>query len=312
MRQVMKYCVMWLLCLLEKSREFDVVCRFGGEEFAILLPETELEHAKYVAEQMRCAIARLSYEGLSVTASLGVSASCCDSVSPQDLLEQADKSLYFAKRSGRNRTVSWADVPRDIEIDESKLSRKTTDGIREIPFHAVTALISSLAFRDQATASHCRRVADLCVAIGEDLLGLSACYTLEVAGLLHDIGKLSLPDSLMMNSEALTQEEWKVMRHHEKIGVELVKTSFASDELTEIVQNFRIPYSQIIEDELEVSESARILAIVDAFASMTSDKTYRKAIASEEAIEELKRCAGKQFDPELVKKNYSRIRNTNI
>ena len=288
--------------LLEKSREFDVVCRFGGEEFAILLPDTDVEHAKYVAEQMRCAIARLAYDGLLITASLGVSASCFDSVSPQDLLEQADKSLYFAKRSGRNKTVCWVDVPKDIEIDETKLSRKTTDGIREIPFHAVTALISSLAFRDQATASHCRRVADMCVAIGEDLLDLSSCYTLEVAGLLHDIGKLSLPDSLILNNEALTEDEWKVMRHHEKIGVELVKTSFASDELTEIVENFRIPYSQIIKDELEVSESAKILAIVDAYASMTSDKTYRKAITSEEAIEEIKRCAGEQFDPELVKK----------
>ena len=286
--------------LLEKSRESDVVCRFGGEEFAILLPDTDIEHAKYVAEQMRIAIERLIFDEVSVTASLGVSSRCFGAVSPQDLLEQADKSLYFAKRSGRNQTINWADVPRDIEIDESLLNRENLDGSRDIPFHAVTALISSLAFRDQATASHCRRVADLCVSIGENLLDLSSCYTLEVAGLLHDVGKLSLPDSLLLKCDALTEDEWKVMRHHEKIGVELVKTSFACAELTEIIENFRIPYSQIVEDELDVSQSAKILAIVDAYASMTADKTYRKAITSEEAIEELKRCAGEQFDPELA------------
>ena len=288
--------------LLNKSRESDVVCRFGGEEFAILLPDTDIEHAKYVADQMRIAIERLVFDDLSVTASLGVSSLCYGAVSPQDLLEQADKSLYFAKRNGRNQIINWNDVPKDIEIDESLVSRENLEGAREIPFLAVTALISSLAFRDQTTASHCRRVADLCVAIGEDILGLSSCYTLEVAGLLHDIGKLSLPDSLLLKSEALTDDEWKVMRHHEKIGVELVKTAFDSDVLTEIVENFRIPYSRIIEDKLEVSQSAKILAIVDAFASMTADQTYRKAITSEEAIEELKRCAGHQFDPELIEK----------
>lgn len=299
--------------LLANTRETDVVCRFGGEEFAILLYETQLEHAVHVAEQLRIAIAKLEFDDLSVTASLGVSTRCDGAVSTQDLLEQADKSLYVAKRNGRNRVIQWKDVPDDIEMDESKLSRvDANDQKREIPFHAVTALVSALAFRDQATANHSRRVADLCVTIGEDLFALSSCYTLEVAGLLHDIGKIGLPDSILLKRGELSEDEWRIMRNHEKIGVELVKTSFASPELSEIIEHFRIPFSQAEQEKLTISDGAKILAIMDAYASMTSDTTFRKAMTSQEAIEELKRCAGQQFDPDLVKRISTKLESKSL
>ena len=294
------------------SQESDVVCRFGGEEFAILMPNTEIEHAKHVADRMRIAIAALQFNEVSVTVSIGASSRCYRAASEKELLEQADKSLYFAKRNGRNRIVDWADVPADVEIDESKLSREPADPVGDISFHAVTALISSLAFRDQATANHCRRVADLCVAIGEDMLGLSACFTLEVAGLLHDIGKLSLPDSILLKQGKLTDDEWKVMRRHESMGVELVRTSFANPDLTEIIQHFRIPYDQIIAENLEVSQGARILAIMDAYASMTSDHAFRNSMTPEEASGELLKCAGHQFDPDLVERVIKKLESKSL
>lgn len=289
--------------LLTKTREQDVVCRFGGEEFAILLPETDIEHAGYMAENIRVAISQQKFEELSVTSSLGVSALCQNPASPQALLEQADKCLYVAKRNGRNQVVRWDTVPDDIEINESELTRvPDQESAREIPFRAVTALISSLAFRDQQTANHCRRVADLCVAAGEDLLSLADCYTLEIAGLLHDIGKIGLPDSILLKPTTLTDEEWAVMRQQEKFGAELVRTSFACPDLSGMIENFRVPFSEMENNDSAVSIGARILAIVDAYVSMTSDTTYRKAVTHEEAIEELNRCSGEQFDPELVKK----------
>ena len=289
--------------LLTKTRESDVVCRFGGEEFAILLPETDIEHAGYMAEKIRNAIAQQKFGDLAVTASLGVSAICQKPASPQALLEQADKCLYVAKRNGRNQVVRWDNVPDDVEINESELTRVAPEeNLGEIPFHAVTVLISSLAFRDQQTANHCRRVADLCVATGEDLLPLSACYTLEIAGLLHDIGKIGLPDSILLKTTELTDEQWKIMRQHERFGAELVRTSFACPDLSGIIDNFRIPFSEMEKNETVVSVGARILAIVDAYVSMTSDTTFREAMTPEAAIAELTRCAGDQFDPELVKK----------
>ncbi len=289
--------------LLTKTREQDVVCRFGGEEFAILLPETDVEHAGYMAEKIREAVSRQKFGDLAVTVSLGVSALCQKPASPQSLLEQADKCLYVAKRNGRDQVVRWDNVPDDVEVNESDLSRMAPEeSAREIPYHAVTALISSLAFRDQQTANHCRRVADLCVAAGEDLLPLSACYTLEIAGLLHDIGKIGLPDSILLKTTELTDDEWKVMRQHERFGAELVRTSFACPDLSGIIDNFRVPFSEMEKDESEVSIAARILTIVDAYVSMTSDNTFRDAMTPEAAIAELTRCAGDQFDPELVKK----------
>ncbi len=289
--------------LLNRTREQDVVCRFGGEEFAILLPDTDIEHAGYMAERIRSAISQQRFGGLNVTASLGVSALCQNPVTPQSLLEQADKCLYVAKRNGRDQVVRWDNVTDDFEIHESELTRIAhEESSQDIPFHAVTALISSLAFRDQQTANHCRRVADLCVATGEDLLPLTACYTLEIAGLLHDIGKIGLPDSILLKTTELTDDEWKIMRQHERFGAELIRTSFACSDLSGIIDNFRIPFSEMEKDETVVSVGARILAIVDAYVSMTSDTTFREAMTPEAAIAELTRCAGDQFDPELVKK----------
>jgi len=102
-------------------------------------------------------------------------------------LEQADKCLYVAKRNGRNQVVRWDRVPQDLEVDPSKVSRTADEEVPaqsvSIPYHAVTALISALAYRDQETAAHSRRVADLCVAATEGLLGIRESYTLEIAAL---------------------------------------------------------------------------------------------------------------------------------
>ena len=267
----------------------------------MLLPNTNLEDGGRVAEKIRLAIAALEFEQLSITASIGVSALCQTPDSPQDLLEQADKCLYFAKRNGRNRVIRFDEVPTDLEVDESSISRtKEVESTgNRIPFHAVTALISALAYRDQETASHCRRVADMSVAVAEGLLPMRDCYTLEIAALLHDIGKIGVPDAILLKPDGLNDKEWHVMKQHERTGIELIRTSFACEELNEIVANFRASYK---EDGTAIPLGARILAIVDAYDSMTSNKSYREGMSRRQAEGELRRCAGKQFDPELVER----------
>lgn len=301
--------------LLNKTaRETDVVCRYGGEEFAILLPHTDIEAAAAVAERIRTALADLDFAEFTITASLGVSQLSAETSSPQDLLDQADKCLYVAKRNGRNQVIRWDDVPEDLVVDESTISRVQLpdDDGPEIPYHAVTALISALAYRDESTAAHCRRVADLCVAVGEGLLSVRHCYLLEVAALLHDIGKVGVPDQILLKPGVLTDDEWAVMRRHDSIGKEIVRASFASKQLTEIVESYQLRYQLAESSPLEHRDlplGARILAVADAYDSMTSKSVYRDAMPTSEALAELQKCAGTQFDPEIVDRFITMIRN---
>ncbi|MDB2685697.1 diguanylate cyclase [Mariniblastus sp.] len=291
--------------LQSKVRDKDVVCRYGGEEFSILLPNTSIHQACVVAEQIRAAVQELNPAGMAITTSIGVSALSENPKSPEDMLEQADKCLYVAKRNGRNQVVRWDDVPDDIEVDESKISRGDEgqpESRNRIPFHAITALISALAYRDQETANHSRRVADLCVAVAEGLISAKASYTLEVAGLLHDIGKIGVADSILLKAGKLDEVELATMKKHERIGIELIHTSFNNPELDEIVSNYRVTHSERIENDLQVPIAARILAIADAYDSMITDKPYRKGLNKKAAFAELRRCSGTQFEPELVER----------
>jgi diguanylate cyclase (GGDEF)-like protein len=290
------------------ARDGDVVCRYGGEEFAVLLPHVGIDDATSAAERFRAAIEAFRFPDMTVTASLGVSTRNGETQDPQELLEQADKSMYVAKRGGRNQVVRWDKMPEDAEVDQSGDSRPADDShsaLDSIPFQAVTGLFSALAYRDLDTAEHSRRVADLCVATAEGLTSLRDCYLLEIAALMHDIGKVGVPDSILLKPGALTDDEWKVMRRHDRVGQEIVEASFGTQKLTTIVANHSAhyggsPHNAALPKGNNIPLGARILSIADAYDSMVSDRVYRKGRRPKEAFDELRRCAGSQFDPELV------------
>jgi putative nucleotidyltransferase with HDIG domain len=174
-----------------------------------------------------------------------------------------------------------------------------------VPFGAVTALMSALRYRDAATAAHSQRVADLCVMLGKGRMSVRECFVLEVAALLHDIGKLGVPDAILLKPGPLTEEEWKLMRAHDRMGAEIVSAALGSQELTRIVQTHHAWFGGSTRDAglpagQDIPLAARILTICDAFDAMTSDRVYRKGRTRAAAFEELRRCAGRQFDPELV------------
>jgi diguanylate cyclase (GGDEF)-like protein/PAS domain S-box-containing protein len=290
-------------------REEDRVCRYGGEEFCVLLPDAPLEIAQQTAERLRAAIAEQPATTVSVTASLGITSLDSGAHDPHSLIEQADKALYASKHNGRNRVTCFRDLPADYEIERPKTSRAPAPTAGEndipIPFHAVTALTSALAYRDALTAEHSRRVADLCVVASRGIMSERECYVLEVAALLHDIGKLGVPDAILLKPGPLTEEEWKVMGTHDRIGVEIISAAFSSPELTAIVKTHHAwfngnPRDASLPKRFDIPVGARILTIADAFDAMVSDRVYRKGRPQEEAFAELRRCAGKQFDPELV------------
>jgi diguanylate cyclase (GGDEF)-like protein/PAS domain S-box-containing protein len=295
--------------LMEGVRDTDFVGRYGGEEFCLLLPRTSLKAAGVIADKLRLRVAE-ACASRQVTASFGVTSTENGAKHPQELLEEADRAMYLSKKTGRNRVTIWSNaaMASNEERNEEAGARSNTSALHSgIPIQAVNALMSALIFRDPITAEHSRRVADLCVLAGRGQMSEEQCYILEVAGLLHDMGKLGMPDSILLKPGPLTNEERRIMSTHDRIGVEILRDAFSSEELSQIVANSHAWYGgNPHEPNLPTGESiplgARILTIADAYDAMTSDRVYRKARPPEEAFEELRRCSGVQFDPDLVKR----------
>jgi diguanylate cyclase (GGDEF)-like protein/putative nucleotidyltransferase with HDIG domain len=298
--------------LRTNAESHGTVCRYGGEEFSVLLPKMDLATATRFADRLRSRLEAAPCAGLPITASMGVSSTECGAKTPQDLLEQADQALYHAKDLGRNQVARWDEIlktagkPRAAQKSHS--DRHSLDGGEiSIPFHAVTALMSALHYRDPLTAEHSRRVADLCLATTAGLMNERDRYILEVGALLHDIGKLGVPDAVLLKPGPLNAEERKIIETHDWIGVEILAAAFTSPELTEIVRNHHAWFGgNRRQPDLPAGEEipigARILSIADAFDAITSDRVYRKAKSPQEAITEMRRWAGEQFDPELLER----------
>ncbi len=292
------------------ARETDLVCRYGGEEFCILLPHTDITAAARAAERYRAAIEAERCGAVTVTASLGCSSLHLGARDPQEILDQADKALYAAKRSGRNRVVRWDEMPAEVPLEKAPAAEPVKEPekfVGPIAFHAVTALMSALAHRDKNTAEHSQRVADLCVKAGRDLLSVRDCFILEIGALMHDIGKLGVPDNILRKPGPLAEDEWAIMRTHERMGVEILSAAFGSRALTDIVAHHHVwfagsPVGQGTPSGNNIPLGARLLSIADAYDAIVSTRPYRKGRSREEAFVELRRAAGSQFDPELVEK----------
>jgi diguanylate cyclase (GGDEF)-like protein/PAS domain S-box-containing protein len=287
----------------------DRLCRYGGEEFCVLLAQTEADGALATAEQVRRAIGSRSRPNLPLSVSVGVSTTAFGARSAEELIAQADEALYAAKRSGRNCVVVWNEMLKGRQEQPVPPIVAAADIAIEssIPFHAVTSLITALAHRDPRTAEHSRRVADLCVATARGSMSERECYVLEVAALLHDIGKLGVRDAVLLKPGPLTEEEWKEMETHDSRGVDIIQSAFKCPELTEIVSNHHAFYGgnpryPRLPTGADIPIGARILAIADAYDAIVSDRVYRSARSPQEAVRELRRCAGSQFDPDLVER----------
>ncbi len=300
--------------LLGSTRKGDTVCRYGGEEFCVLLPHTDINSAWIVAEKYRKQIEAIRPANLSITTSLGISSIDLGAESPQEMLDQADKALYEAKNNGRNRVCRWDDIKgkppmKTVQSSPSDPAKSEPARIKRltsyIPFFSVKALLSALEHRDKATADHSYNVADYAVAMGLNMMPPSDCYILENAALLHDVGKLAIPDHILRKPGPLTKEEWKIMEQHDRLGVDIIDASFRAPELTNIVRFSHAWYGgrpghDDLPTGMDIPLRSRIILIADAYDAMTSDRIYRKSLNRDEAFAELRRGTGTQFDPKLV------------
>ncbi len=285
----------------ESSRSGDVVARIGGEEFLMLLPDTDGVTALAVAERVRTAVRATDYPGDAgrLTASLGV-ATLSGDLDADGLLAQADSALYWAKRHGRDASFRYnPDLMGDLSVPN-----RTREIAREDGLAALRALARAIDARDAATQRHSIRVADMAVMIST-ALGWTPdqAIRLREAGLVHDVGKIGIPDSILLKPSGLTPDERELMKDHARLGARIVSEVLDPDQVDWVAHHHERwdgdGYPNGI-DGTTIPEGARILALADAWDAMTSSREYSEALGGEEALEECVRCSGTHFWPAAV------------
>ena len=334
-------------------RRSDVVARYGGDEFVILMPETNMEHARQLASKLRGWVsADPLLREKNITASFGIASFPLHGSSPQELIQVADASMYLSKHQGGN-AVSTADHfdpseskkwKRDVleaylgvtlkrlfatgpeafeEIyqrlkqfteslaasqGETIATENDADGPQALP-QAVLDTVTSLAFaidaKDHYTQGHSQKVSAYAALIAEAMnMGDSEVEEVRLAGILHDIGKVGIPESILNKSGPLNPEEWETMKSHVNFGAKILEPLRALARIQKMVLHHHeffdgSGYPEGLSSE-HIPLGARIIAIADAYDTITSDRTYKKARTSAEALAELERCSNAQFDGEII------------
>ncbi len=282
-------------------RGADLAFRYGGEEFSVVLPETRLEEGFKAAERIRQAVeTKTKTLVIPITISLGIASWPLDGVMKEEIIARADAALYRAKETGRNKTCLSTEVAKtEAPLVGVELENKS----RAISI--IYALAATVDAKDHYTYGHSKKVSDYAVSIAEAMgMTPNRIATIRAAGLLHDIGKVGIPDSILKKKDPLTPADWEYIKAHPRVGVEILRhVSDLSACLPAILHHHErydgTGYPSGLKDDA-IPLEARILAVVDAFEAITSQRSYRPQLTPVEAFAELRRCAGTQFDPQLV------------
>jgi diguanylate cyclase (GGDEF)-like protein/putative nucleotidyltransferase with HDIG domain len=332
-------------------RRSDVVARYGGDEFVILMPETNMEHARQLAQKLRGWVsADPLLREKNISASFGIACYPLHGSTPQELIQVADASMYLSKHQGGN-AVSTADHfdpneakkwKRDVleaylgvtlkrlfstgpeafeeiysrlkQFTESLATTEVTPGPNEpqapkaLP-QAVLDTVTSLAFaidaKDHYTQGHSQKVSAYAALIAEQV-GMNEAEVEEIrlGGVLHDIGKVAIPENILNKNGPLNPDEWDTMKSHVTFGAKILEPLAPLARVREMVLHHHeyfdgSGYPDGLAGE-QIPLGARIIAVADAFDTITSDRTYKKARAAEDALNELERCANAQFDGGIV------------
>ena len=303
----------------------DTLGRYGGEEFLVLLPETDTEEARQVAERVRVAVAAHPLArshvdgGINMTISIGIATYPLDGNTTGELMQKADQAMYWAKRLGRNQVRTCVEALR-ASHDESLsatihlLERRDgplLDGIsgdqehRAAQLTAVYSLMWLIELRDHGISTHSYNVSDLATAIAIEMgLDTRQIFDISTSALLHDIGKIAIPDALLQKSEPLSTNERALIQQHAELGAQILEVSSALRHLMPAIRHHHERWDGTgYPDDLAgeaIPLEARIISVAEAYDSMLTHRPYSAARSARAALAELQRCAGSQFDPAVV------------
>jgi diguanylate cyclase (GGDEF)-like protein len=295
-------------------RASDMIGRYGGEEFMLILTETDVEEGAVLTEKLRALVGRQRFavEGapeIAVTISIGIAGGVGNKLRMDNLVRDADAAMYSAKSLGRNQTYVFAEPDDDARVPRAPISaagRARAVEIGQKAREAATAALASVLapmphYRGQPSAL----IASIVVTLGRQLqLSDTEIDRLRVAALLHDVGKVAVPEEILEKPTALTSSEWRTVVQHPRIGQVILEQAAALKDAVPIILHHHERYAghgyPFGLRAHEIPLGARIVAIADAYDAMINDRPYKRAISHEQAVAELRRHAGTQFDPELV------------
>ncbi|MDD3957773.1 MAG: diguanylate cyclase [Candidatus Izemoplasmatales bacterium] len=254
------------------------VARIGGDEFVIMLERTDKGEATNYIYRAKKRIEKHHLHGMTVSVSFGVETKT-GTLAIDEVIKLAEDDMYKHKL---------------FEVTSNR-------------HEAIEAILNTLHLKNSREEAHSRRVAELCQRIGESLgMRSDEIKLLGIIGNMHDIGKIGIPEHILNKPGALTEEEWIEVKRHSEIGYRIVSSSSEYIEFSEVILSHHERwdgkgYPQGISGS-DIPLRARIIAIADTYDAMTSDRPYRPKLTHEEAIAEIRKHAGTQFDPMIAKR----------
>jgi len=263
--------------ITKASRSDDIIARVGGDEYIMLLPQTTSQEAKKIVGRINNFISNEKVESICISASFGWETKLLETEDRQSIFKKAEDYMYRRK------------------LNESPYFKGRT----------INAIINSLYQKNTNEEVHSKRVSDLCEKIGTALnLSEENVEELKNAGLVHNIGQIAIDENILNKKGTLSVEEWKKIKKHPEIGYRILSTVNELSEMAEYVLAHHekwngegYPKGLIGED---IPLQSRIISIADAFGAMTNERSYKQILALKDAVEELQKNAGTQFDPNLV------------
>ncbi len=255
----------------------DRIFRIGGDEFAITLENLGDEEAETLRLKLMEAMRDLTIDDVSYSLSIGLACKASIDEPSAQMLKRAEEDMY---------------------------KKKVLEG-QSVRNRAIMSILSMLADKYEEERVHSERVSELCMTVGASL-GVTGedLEELRMAGMLHDIGKIAIPDRILDKPGKLDDDEWVIMKQHTFYGYNILKaadeyTNLALYALTHHERYDGNGYPKGLKGE-EIPLYSRIISVADAYEAMTSDRIYRKRLSDQDALNELKRCSGSQFDPKII------------
>jgi diguanylate cyclase (GGDEF)-like protein/putative nucleotidyltransferase with HDIG domain len=285
-------------------KDRGIVFRYGGEEFVVMMCDYTSEEALIEAEKIRKSIAKSQElqkyaDYFPITISIGIASYPRHAIDAEGLINKSDTAMYYSKQSGRNQ----------CNIYNKNMNVFLKDGNEEINkellMDSVLAIAEAVDAKDQYTGEHSKMVSKYSMLLAEKLgLTESEKSKLRIGALLHDCGKIGVPDNIINKPEKLSDEEFTTIKGHTLLGYNIIKHMTNDEDIIDCVRSHHERWDgKGYPDGLSgnsINLFARIVGIADVYHAMTSDRPYRKSLTKEKAIDEFIRGKGTQFDPKLV------------